>query len=124
MGYIDSVGDKIRLWSIEQSSPGVYVTNLVVTATIPTELEDAEVSLRELAKLLWTLKCGLHLIVEKLNKLAKEHKAVEVSLCRENLNAEEAKITTITSLFEKRNILKIKGDYIPDCEELQVHSTV
>jgi hypothetical protein len=54
--------------------------------------------------------------LENVNKLRKEHEAI----ARETAD----RATAIPTSFEKGCVLKIKGDYIPGYEELQVHSSV
>ncbi|KAG2233989.1 hypothetical protein INT48_006481 [Thamnidium elegans] len=117
--FVHVMGDKIRLWSLELVSAGVCVMDLIHTATIPTEVDD-EVNLRELVRLLWTFRHGLELTMEKVNQLFREHKAVELSLAMEKSDVNEVSRNSIPSSFEKGCILKIKGDYIPGYEELQV----
>ncbi|KAI8079250.1 hypothetical protein BDF21DRAFT_38049 [Thamnidium elegans] len=97
--------------------------HLIFTAVIPTEYDDSESKMRDLVKLLWTFKFGLNLTLENVEKLHKEHQAVELAIARETTDRATAAATSIPTSFEKGSILKIKGEYIPGYEELEVHSS-
>lgn len=60
--------------------------------------------------------------MKKIEKLQKEHQATELAIARETTDRASAEAASIPSSFEKGNILKIKGEYIPGYEELEIRS--
>ncbi|KAG2231924.1 hypothetical protein INT48_001438 [Thamnidium elegans] len=117
--HTSTVAGKCIELSVVEVSGSINETNcvmhLIFTAVIPTEYDDSESKMRDLF--------GLNLTLENVEKLHKEHQAVELAIARETTDRATAAATSIPTSFEKGSILKIKGEYIPGYEELEVHST-
>lgn len=116
--FVQALEEEIRLWSLEQTSQGVCIMELLEMATIPTKFEDCEIYVRDVANLLWMYKSGLERSVALIEELKREHKEVKLKVARRVISS--ASTISIVSSLEKGCVLKIKGEYIPGYQELQI----
>ncbi|KAI8641277.1 hypothetical protein BD408DRAFT_433481 [Parasitella parasitica] len=115
--FVQAFEEKIWLWSIGQVSQGVCVMELIETATVPTNYEDSEVYIRDVANLLWIYKSCLEESLAMIEKLEREHKEVKLSIARRVINPTST--TSIVSSLEKGCVLKVKGKYISGIKNLK-----
>lgn len=67
-------------------------------------------------------KLGLESTIKNIYQLYKEHTSIELSIARRTMNSAAA--TKLSDSFEKGCVLKIRGEYIPGYEQLQINSSV
>lgn len=104
--------DKIRLWPLEQVSPGVCILNLIHTAIIPTQINNSEAKMRGVGNLFWTYKLGLKSTLKnkKITQMYKEHASIKLPIARRTMSSAA--------------VLKIKGEYVVGYEQPQINSLI
>ncbi|CAO3638030.1 unnamed protein product [Cunninghamella blakesleeana] len=119
--FIHVKDKRLRLWSFEMASSGIYIMNMIDHVNLPSEKETCEHDLRHLIKLLWTFKHLLFHTTKCINDLKNSHINTMKSISRNNTPDNEVKKLPYHLKFSKS--LKLDLPYIPDSDDLVLTSS-
>lgn len=120
--FVHAKKNKLRFWSFEMPSPGLYVLNLVNSVVIPDNCASCELPVESICIELWNLRSMLQQTLVNIDALKNSHIANQRAYNRASRNSPELQPTLLTDSLKIHSKVKLDVDYIPGCEELALDS--
>lgn len=122
--FVHVKNTKLRLWSFEMASPGIYILNLVDSQTLPDSFATSELALESLCIELWNLKEMLDSTILNIQLLAKSDAENQRAFNRKRRGTPNLKPTLLPDALKITPQVKLGVNRINDYQELDICSSL
>ncbi|GAN09074.1 hypothetical protein MAM1_0242c08596 [Mucor ambiguus] len=122
--FVHAKSNKLRLWSFEMASPGIYVLNLLDSQTLPDDFASSELAVESLCIELWHLKELLDYTAHQIQLLANSDAQNKREFSRARRTMPDIKPTLLRDSLKIDAEVKLNVDYLKDHQELDICSSL
>ncbi|CEP18339.1 hypothetical protein [Parasitella parasitica] len=120
--FVHAKKNKLRFWSFEMPSPGLYVLNLVNSVAIPEDCASCDLPVESICVELWNLRSMVQQTLTAIDALKSSHITNQRAYTRASRNSPDLQPILLTDSLRIHPKVKLDVDYIPGCEELALNS--
>ncbi|KAI9362617.1 hypothetical protein BD770DRAFT_315784 [Pilaira anomala] len=122
--FLHAKKNKLRFWSFEMPSPGLYVLNLLNSVVIPDNCASCELPVESLCIELWNLRTMLQQTVTALSNLRQSHIINQRAYNRSHRELPDLMPNLLTDSLRINPEVKLDVNYIPAYDELIINSSL
>ncbi|CEG76747.1 hypothetical protein RMATCC62417_11604 [Rhizopus microsporus] len=122
--FLHTKKNKLRFWSFEMLSPGLYVLNLLNSVVIPGNCTSCELPVEPLCIELWNLRTMLQQTVTAIANLRQPHSVNQRAYNRSHRQFPDLMPTLLTDSLRTNPEVKLDVSYIAAYNELVINSSL